>query len=182
MDGNEDGFIGNVDVLGLLLNIGVSSSNFVVRRHALICIQDSLAANSLNLVAMARVKGVDSLFRVLGEIARAIDAPDCSGASNDGRAKSDQQAYVLQVVNLLNYIGVLSVYLDFNVFHEYTRLLMELDLPVIAENNTVVLLMMRSASRYDFYRVTEIEFLTVFWRITFPESPMTLTFMAILRG
>ncbi|ORY01541.1 hypothetical protein K493DRAFT_334919 [Basidiobolus meristosporus CBS 931.73] len=171
LDGNQDLIVGNHDAFELMFRAAVSSARIEVRKHAVACIQDLISLNPLNAAVAWKIGGVDILMGLLSSAASSGSSRDdivqaLSLQQEVGLPEESSQVrpylavdpklrettveedplyqYLNTVIKLLEYISVmLSDHCDY-VLHEYSRLLLELELPT---RSILVNMILKSVSR-----------------------------------
>ncbi|KAK9728054.1 hypothetical protein K7432_001370 [Basidiobolus ranarum] len=171
LDGNQDLIVGNLDAFELMFRAAVSSSRIEVRNQAISCIQDIISLNPLNAAAAWKIGGVDILVKLLSSACLSACSRDdvAKALSLEQEVSQTDQTYKLRlylavdptlremtveedplyrylnsIMRLLEYMSVmLSDHCDY-ILHEYSRLLLELELP---SQNIVINLIMKSVSR-----------------------------------
>ena len=108
LDGNKSRRVGNLDALEFLFRICIVSDQLDVKCQAIRCIQDILSLHPLNVVDVLFVGGIDSLFTLLLQF-----------NSNPNENDFKQHEFILNVSNVLNYIGILLSNNDNLVLEKY---------------------------------------------------------------
>ena len=133
LDGNESNLVGNLDVFDLLVGFTTSSTKLEVRRQALLCLQDLLSVNTVNVAAITHTNAIPRLFSVLETCLIAEDDVDQlyatlkvvpeSGIADHAILWMDLENYICSVMVLLQYSSILLFFHGDDVIQHAVRLL-----------------------------------------------------------